>query len=103
MTSDEPSPGAAEFTLQGRAMRLEPIVEDDHLFFLFKDLTSGKTTYGSGRFLYAAMPKDGVVELDFNKAENPPCAFTAFATCPLPPKQNALPIAVDAGEKKYHP
>jgi uncharacterized protein len=101
MTSQEPAPGYAEFTVQGKQLRLEPIIEDDHLFFLFKDQTSGRTTYGAGRFLYAAMPKDGVVDLDFNKAENPPCAFTAFATCPLPPRQNALPIAVTAGERKY--
>lgn len=101
MTSQEPAPGYAEFTLQGKRLRLEPITEDGYLFFLFKDQTSGQTTYGAGRFLYAAMPKDGVVDLDFNKAENPPCAFTDFATCPLPPKQNALPVAIPAGEKKY--
>jgi uncharacterized protein (DUF1684 family) len=103
MTSQEPSPGYAEFTLQGQKLRLEPVVEDNQLFFMFKDQTSGKSTYAAGRFLYADMPKDGAVELDFNKAKNPPCAFTAFATCPLPPKQNALPVALEAGEKKYGP
>jgi uncharacterized protein (DUF1684 family) len=101
MTQPEDSPGFAEFTLGGRKMRLDPITEDGRLFFLFKDQTSGKETYGAGRFLYAAMPKRGVVELDFNRAENPPCAFTPYATCPLPPKQNWLPVAVEAGEKKY--
>jgi hypothetical protein len=101
MTDREPSPGYAEFTLRGKTLRLEPVTEDDRLFFMLKDLTAGKTTYAAGRFLYAAMPKDGIVELDFNKAENPPCAFTAFATCPLPPKQNWLPVAIEAGEKKY--
>jgi uncharacterized protein (DUF1684 family) len=101
MTSQEPAPGYAEFTIAGKALRLEPITEDDHLFFLFKDQTSGKTTYGAGRFLYAALPKDGTVELDFNKSENPPCAFTAFATCPLPPRQNILPVSLTAGEMKY--
>ncbi|MDQ1469831.1 MAG: uncharacterized protein QOJ99_1311 [Bryobacterales bacterium] len=101
MTSQEPAPGYAEFTLAGKQLRLEPITEDDHLFFLFKDQTSGNITYAAGRFLYAAMPKDAVVELDFNKSENPPCAFTAFATCPLPPKQNVLPVPIAAGEKKY--
>lgn len=101
MTDREPSPGYAEFTLRGQTLRLEPVTEEDHLFFILKDLTAGKTTYAAGRFLYAAMPKDGTVELDFNKAENPPCAFTAFATCPLPPKQNWLPVAIEAGEKKY--
>jgi uncharacterized protein (DUF1684 family) len=101
MTDQEPSPGYAEFALLGKTLRLEPVLEDDHLFFMLKDLTAGKSTYAAGRFLYAAMPKDGAVELDFNKAENPPCAFTAFATCPLPPKQNWLPVAIEAGEKKY--
>jgi uncharacterized protein (DUF1684 family) len=101
MTSEEPAPGYAEFTLAGKHLRLEPITEDDHLFFLFKDQTSGTSTYPAGRFLYAAMPKDSIVELDFNKSENPPCAFTPFATCPLPPRQNALTVAITAGEKKY--
>jgi hypothetical protein len=101
MTTQEDAPGYAEFTLRNKPMRLEPVIDEGQLFFLFKDATSGKTTYGAGRFLYAAMPQDGVVDLDFNKAKNPPCAFTAFATCPLPPKQNTLAIAVEAGEKKY--
>ncbi len=101
MTDQEPSPGYAEFTLQGRKMTLEPVLEDGELFFMFKDATSAKTTYGAGRFLYAALPKGDSVELDFNKAHNPPCAFTAFATCPLPPKQNILPAAIEAGEKNY--
>jgi uncharacterized protein (DUF1684 family) len=101
MTDQEPSPGYAEFTLQGKTMRLEPVLEDGELFFMFKDATSAKTTYGAGRFLYAGLPKGDTVELDFNKATNPPCAFTAFATCPLPPKQNILTAAVDAGEKSY--
>ena len=82
MTDQEPSPGYAEFTLQGKTLRLEPVVEDGELFFMFKDATSGKTTYGAGRFLYAAMPKGNTVELDFNKAHNPPCAFTAFRHLP---------------------
>jgi uncharacterized protein (DUF1684 family) len=97
----EDSPGYASFTLKGEALKLQPVVEDGQLFFMFRDRTSGSATYGAGRFLYADMPKDGTVDLDFNKAKNPPCAFTAFATCPLPPKQNALTIAVEAGEKKY--
>jgi len=97
-TEDNPSPGYATFQLQGKQCRLEPLVEDNRLFFIFKDLTSGKQTYPAGRFLYAAMPKDGRVILDFNKAENPPCAFTAYATCPLPPKQNNLPVSIEAGE-----
>ncbi len=102
MTSDEPSPGYAEFTIAGKTLRLEPVDEGDGgLSFMFRDTTSGNVTYGPGRFLDTDMPKDGFVVLDFNQAYNPPCAFTAFATCPLPPKQNILPIAVNAGEKKY--
>jgi uncharacterized protein (DUF1684 family) len=101
MATEEDAPGYAEFTLHNRTMRLEPVVDEGQLFFMFKDATSGKTTYGAGRFLYAPLPKDGAVDLDFNKAKNPPCAFTAFATCPLPPKQNTLAIALEAGEKKY--
>ena len=93
-----PSPGYAVFALEGRELRLEPVVEDKELFFIFRDMTAGKETYGSGRFLYTELPHDGKVELDFNKAENPPCAFTPYATCPLPPKQNILPVRVEAGE-----
>ncbi|MDP9052875.1 MAG: DUF1684 domain-containing protein [Acidobacteriota bacterium] len=101
MTDQEPSPGYAEFTVRGKQLRLEPVVEAGELFFMFKDATSGKSTYGAGRFLYAVLPEGNTVELDFNKATNPPCAFTAFATCPLPPRQNILPVAIEAGEKSY--
>jgi len=101
MTLNEASPGYAEFSLQGRSLRLEPILEGDQLFFLLKDFTSGKSTYAAGRYLYAAMPVAGTVLLDFNKTENPPCAFTAFATCPLPPAHNFMPVALEAGEMKY--
>jgi uncharacterized protein (DUF1684 family) len=94
-------PGVAEFAINGKTVRLEPLLEDGELFFMFKDATTGKSTYAAGRFLYAALAKNGGVELDFNRAHNPPCAFTAFATCPLPPRQNTLPVAVEAGEKKY--
>jgi uncharacterized protein (DUF1684 family) len=66
-----------------------------------RDATSGKSTYAASRFLYAPLPKDGFVDLDFNKAENPPCVFTDFATCPLPPQQNRLALAVTAGELMY--
>ena len=100
-TSNEPSPGYAEFTLNGHTCRLDPIAEGDVLFFIFKDLTSGKETYPPGRFLYADLPKNGEVILDFNKAYNPPCAFSEYATCPLPPEQNKLPVRITAGEKKY--
>jgi uncharacterized protein (DUF1684 family) len=97
-TDQEPSPGYAEFTLERQSLRLEPVLEDGRLFFMFRDLTAAKETYPSGRFLYTELPRDGKVELDFNKAENPPCAFTPYATCPLPPKQNILPVRVEAGE-----
>jgi uncharacterized protein (DUF1684 family) len=95
-------PGALVFALDGREMRLEPVLESpEELFIMFTDETSGDETYPGGRFLYADQPQDGRTTLDFNKAYNPPCAFTPFATCPLPPPQNALTIAVRAGEKTY--
>ena len=100
-TEQEPSPGYAEFKLHGHEYRLEPVLEDDQLFFIFRDETSGKETYGAGRFLYADVPKGRTVVLDFNKAYNPPCAFTPYATCPLPPKQNRLAVRIEAGELKY--
>ncbi|HEY8206333.1 MAG TPA: DUF1684 domain-containing protein, partial [Myxococcaceae bacterium] len=100
---DMPAPGTAVFTLQGQELRLMPVLEEgeDQLFFIFADQTNKADTYGAGRFLYAAMPKDGKVVLDFNRAYNPPCAFSHFATCPLPPKENRLPLRVEAGEKRY--
>ncbi len=101
MVEDLPCPGLAEFSLNGVTVRLEPVLEDGELFFLFKDSTSGRETYPPGRFLYATLPKDGRVVLDFNKAYNPPCAFTPYATCPLPPKQNQVAAAIRAGELRY--
>jgi uncharacterized protein (DUF1684 family) len=95
------SPGVAEFERGGRKHRLTPVLEDGKLFFIFRDRTAGKTTYPAARFLYADPPVDGRVILDFNKAYNPPCVFTPYATCPLPPPENRLPIAVEAGELMY--
>jgi uncharacterized protein (DUF1684 family) len=95
------SPGYATFTREGKEYRLEPVWEGHELFFIFRDATSNKSTYGAARFLYTEPAKGGSVILDFNKAINPPCAFTAYATCPLPPPQNRLTLAVTAGEKKY--
>lgn len=95
------APGFAEFTWAGKSCRLEPVVEEDHLFLMFKDPTSRTETYHSGRFLTVAMPKSGQVILDFNQARNPPCAFTPFATCPIPPRQNWMTDPVRAGEKRY--
>jgi hypothetical protein len=100
-TEYEASPGYATFDLMGHSYRLDPTVDEKQLFFVFRDGTSGKATYPAGRFLYAEMPKEGKVVLDFNKAYNPPCAFTPYATCPLPPKQNRLTVKIEAGELKY--
>ena len=95
------SPGYVEFTINGTKSRLSVLIEDDphEYFFILKDLTSGNETYPAGRFLYASAAKDGKVTLDFNKAYTPPCGFTPYATCPLPPKENYLKVAIDAGEK----
>jgi uncharacterized protein (DUF1684 family) len=97
----EDSPGYVEFTLNGQQFRLDPVTEGDMLFFIFNDLTSGKETYPAGRFLFTGLPQNGEVVLDFNQALNPPCAFTPFATCPLPPAQNHLPVRIEAGELRY--
>jgi len=109
-TTHLPAPGAAEFTIDGQTVRLEPVLEDPkstELFFIIRDTTSKTTTYGAGRFLYTELPEHGVAQpgelwLDFNRLINPPCAFTAYATCPLPPTQNRLNVAIPAGEKRYH-
>jgi len=110
-TEDQaPVPGVAEFELAGKSYRLEPILEepaDTELFFILRDATSPRTSYGAGRFLYTAFPDHGLdhpgeLWLDFNRIQNPPCAYTPYATCPLPPRQNWLGVALPAGEKKYH-
>jgi len=95
-----PSPGRVTFEWQGQSFSLQPTGSEDELFFVFADRTSGKESYGASRFLYAKVENEQVV-LDFNRAYNPPCAFTAFATCPLPTPENRLNVAVRAGEKKY--
>jgi uncharacterized protein (DUF1684 family) len=104
MVEDQKSPGAISFQVAGITYQLDAVKEEGSkdLFIMFADKTTGTETYGSGRYLYAPMPSaHGKSIIDFNKAYNPPCAFTTFATCPLPPRQNRLPIAVQAGEKKY--
>jgi uncharacterized protein (DUF1684 family) len=96
--------GAVVFEVDGQQMRLDVLAEPgaEELFIIFADKTTGKETYGGGRYVYSPAPDEkGVVVVDFNKAYNPPCVFTAFATCPLPPRQNRLPIRVEAGEKIY--
>lgn len=100
-TDLQDSPGVAVFTLNGKEYKLRPVFEDDTLFFIFKDLTSKTETYQAGRFLNTPLPKDGKVLLDFNRTYNPPCAFTPYATCPLPPKENILPARIEAGELRY--
>ena len=97
-------PGKVTFTRDGKSYTLLPVLETadaKELWFIFADRTSGKETYGAARFLYADLPKDGKVTVDFNKAYNPPCAFTPYATCPLAPPENRLDLRVTAGEKKY--
>ncbi|MEP6635073.1 MAG: DUF1684 domain-containing protein, partial [Acidobacteriota bacterium] len=104
MTDDETSPGALAFEVDGKAYRIDPILEkgETDYFVMIADETTGKETYGAGRYLYVTPPDaSGKVVVDFNKLYSPPCAFTNFATCPLPPKQNHLPFRIDAGEKKY--
>ena len=103
-TEPEDSPGYVVFQVSGREVRLYPVLDEPdskELSFIFRDLTSGKETYGAGRFLDTELPHDGKVVLDFNKAYNPPCAFTPYATCPLPPKENRLSVRIEAGEKNY--
>ena len=97
----EPSPGVLVFEVGGEARRLHPVGEpDEGLFIVFGDSTNGHTSYGGGRFLSTgAVAADGTVELDFNKSINPPCAFSEYATCPLPPRANKLAAAIMAGEK----
>lgn len=102
--SDSLCSGALVFEIEGRKYSLDPIADEDieGYFIIFGDETNGRETYGAGRFLSASEAgPDGKVILDFNRAYNPPCAFSPFATCPLPPEQNILPIAVRAGEKAY--
>ncbi len=104
MTEEMTSPGAIVFERDGRSWRLDALLEapgDRELFVMFSDATSGRQTYGAGRFLYVDLPNADRIDVDFNEAYNPPCAFTDFATCPLPPQQNRLALAIDAGELKY--
>lgn len=101
-TTAQDSPGTLVFTIKGKEYRLDALEEGEELFVIFGDPTNEKETYPSGRYVYAAKPgADGKTILDFNKACNPPCAFTPFATCPLPPSQNVLPIAITVGEKNF--
>jgi uncharacterized protein (DUF1684 family) len=99
---ETPFQGYVTFEVQGEEHRLEARVDEDNLMRLdFRDATNGDTTYIGGRFLVAELPKDGKIVVDFNRAYNPPCAYTDYATCPLPPPENRLPIRIEAGEKVY--
>jgi uncharacterized protein (DUF1684 family) len=104
-TEMQESPGYVEFSYQGTTYHLRPIYEGEGfnktLFFLFKDATNASSTYQAGRMLNTPLPVNGKVDLDFNRSYNPPCTFTPYATCPLPPKENRLAIAIEAGEKRY--
>jgi uncharacterized protein (DUF1684 family) len=94
------NPGYVEFELDGQQLKLEAFeAGEKQWWFIFKDGTSGSSTYGSGRFMYVQRPEDGQVWIDFNRAYNPPCVFTPYATCPLAPKENTLPIQIHAGEQ----
>jgi hypothetical protein len=103
-TTDEESPGTVLFEVGGKEYRIDALDGGpDELYLIFGDATNGVSTYPAGRYLYIPRPDgEGKTVIDFNKAYNPPCAFTDFATCPLPPSQNILPIGVTAGEKSYH-
>ena len=96
------SPGTLKFTLKGKEYSLQPVEDEDGtLFIIFRDGSNLTETYKAGRFLHADKAVNGETVLDFNKAENPPCAFTPFATCPLPPPENSLDVEIKAGEKRY--
>lgn len=99
-----PAAGAVAFTLNGHELRLSDLGGDvkDGLFFVFSDLTSKTDTYPGGRFLKTGPVTNGTVVLDFNRAYSPPCAVTPYATCPLAPKENRLPIAISAGQRYDH-
>ncbi len=102
MTEENISPGALVFTKDGKQFKLDALVEDNQYFIIFADETSGEETYGAGRFIYVNKnDSTGKIILDFNKAFNPPCVFTKYATCPLPPKQNHLKLKITAGELMF--
>ncbi|MBN2549901.1 MAG: DUF1684 domain-containing protein [Anaerolineales bacterium] len=101
-TSEEACPGRVEFVWNKQPCRLYPLTDGDGLWFIFKDASNGVMTYAGGRYMSTDGPKDGKVILDFNKAHNPPCAYTDFATCPMPSEENRLSAPIMAGEFKFH-
>jgi uncharacterized protein (DUF1684 family) len=99
-TYEENVPGILKFTLDGKEYELYPLGSRESMFVIFGDETNAEETYGGGRFLSVEGPNEkNITYIDFNKAYNPPCAFTPYATCPLPPKENILPVKINAGEK----
>jgi len=110
-TLELPAPGVAEFTLAGRKLTLEPVLETagaKTLLFIIGDATGKDSTFAGGRYLHAPFPdqgldKPGKLILDFNRLENSACAYSTYASCPLPPERNRLPLAIEAGEKRFTP
>jgi uncharacterized protein len=101
-TEEYQCPGTLNFKLNGKKLELYPFTSGNGYFLVIADETTGLDTYGAGRFMYASPDSTGRIILDFNRAYNPPCAFSPFATCPMPPKENFLLVAIEAGEKSVH-
>ena len=93
------STGDVLFTLAGQHLRLKSFIDDDSLFIMFSDLTNGQNTYGGGRFIYAPLPRDGTITIDFNKAFNPYCSLSEYVHCPIPPPENRVDYRITAGEQ----
>jgi uncharacterized protein (DUF1684 family) len=104
-TYQQPHPGKIVFKIDGKSYSLDVVDEgkEGEYHIVFGDATNGDATYASGRFIDIPKPDaNGMTKIDFNKAYNPPCAFSEFSTCPIPTKANTLPVAIKAGEKKVH-
>ena len=101
-TEEYQCPGILKFRINGEELTLHPFTSGSGYFLVIADETTGLDTYGAGRFMYATPDSSGRIILDFNKAYNPPCAFSPFATCPMPPRENFLSVAIEAGEKSVH-
>ncbi len=105
IAEEKPTPGTVAFEIDGVTHRLQGLEggSNGELWLVFGDATNGTDTYGGGRFLYTGAPRsDGTVVVDFNRAYNPPCVFSPYATCPLPWPANRLPVRIEAGERMYH-
>ena len=101
-TEEYQCPGELHFNISDQDLVLYPFTSGNGYFLIIADETTGLETYGAGRYIYSVPDSTGRIILDFNKAYNPPCAFSPFATCPRPPKENFLPVAIEAGEKRVH-